>query len=86
MTSGSFGRTLVPSVTTTIQLLVFLAKSWPTIRDSSCDFVDRLIVVAKATIHESTRNPTKNTPDFIDAGLKLQPKVALSNLRNLWMN
>jgi hypothetical protein len=42
--------------------------------------VDRVIVVAKATIHESTRIYTKphhekQTPDFVEVWLR--PKVAL---------
>jgi hypothetical protein len=38
-----------------------------TFRDISCDFVDRIIVATKATIHESTRSDTKYFPQVLVA-------------------
>jgi hypothetical protein len=39
-----------------------LTRNEKCFRDALCDFVDRIIVMAKATIHESTRNRESHLP------------------------
>jgi hypothetical protein len=46
------------------------------IRDVSCEFVDQIFVVAKATIHEFTRNVRKVTLNSQLAGF--EAKVGLT--------